>query len=61
VTELNGGGSPVAQEQDFAHARVHAALGALEGLDQAPLADHAPRYEALHDELQAVLAEIDGA
>jgi hypothetical protein len=44
-----------------AEERVDAGLGALDGLAARPLAEHAPVYEALHEELQAVLAEIDGA
>ena len=44
-----------------AEARVHDGLTELGGLSGRPLAEHAPVYEALHDELQTVLAEIDGA
>lgn len=44
-----------------AEARVAASLSGLAQLDAQPLAQHAPVYEALHDELQAVLGEIDGA
>jgi hypothetical protein len=44
-----------------AESRVHAGLDALDGLSSRPLAEHAPVYAALHEELQSVLAEIDGA
>jgi type III secretory pathway lipoprotein EscJ len=44
-----------------ADSRVQAGLDALDGLHSQPLAEHAPVYEALHEELQSVLAEIDGA
>ncbi len=36
-------------------------MAALVSLDERPLAEHADDYQRLHAELQAVLAEIDGA
>jgi hypothetical protein len=52
-------GTPPARES--AEARVGRALHELDHLGHRPLAEHAPEYERLHDELQAVLSEIDGA
>ena len=46
---------------DSAEARVGAGLSALERLDDRPVTEHAPVYEGLHQDLQDVLAEIDGA
>jgi hypothetical protein len=44
-----------------AESRIGDGMAALDSLDSRPLAEHAPVYEALHEDLQAVLAEIDGA
>jgi hypothetical protein len=44
-----------------AESRIQAGLDALDGLSSQPLAEHAPVYASLHEELQSVLAEIDGA
>ena len=41
--------------------RIATALAGLDTLDTRPLGEHVPVYDRLHDELQAVLAEIDGA
>ena len=50
-----------AADAGSAEARVQGGLTALDGLNSRPLAEHAPAYDALHEDLQAVLAEIDGA
>lgn len=44
-----------------AEVRIRDALSEVDGLDSRPLSEHAPVYDALHEELQVVLAEIDGA
>lgn len=46
---------------DTAEFRLRAALAELDQLAVRPLAEHAPVYETLHDDLQAVLGEIDSA
>lgn len=46
---------------DGAEVRVAAGLRRLDSLDALPLPEHGPVYEGLHDQLQAVLAEIDSA
>jgi hypothetical protein len=51
----------VVTESGSAQTRIDAARGALDSLPARPLAEHAGVYEGLHEELQAVLAEIDGA
>ena len=55
------GRAAVMTEAGPAQTRIDAARGALDSLPARPLADHAEVYEGLHEELQAVLAEIDGA
>ncbi len=51
----------VAAQAGSAPTRIDAARSALDSLPARPLAEHAVVYEGLHEELQAVLAEIDGA
>jgi hypothetical protein len=40
--------------------RVRRLVAGLEGIDQLPLAEHAPRYAYVHAQLQGALTEIDG-
>ena len=40
--------------------RVRRQAGALDGLADLPLSEHARRYDEVHAELQAALTEIDG-
>ncbi len=40
---------------------IDIALGRLDGLQGRPLAEHADAYDALHDALRNVLAELDDA
>jgi hypothetical protein len=40
--------------------RVGRLVAGLEGIDQLPLAEHAPRYADVHAQLQGALTEIDG-
>jgi hypothetical protein len=56
-----GPATPSSSAVDDAEARLQARLAELGGLDGRALALHAELYEVLHTELQAVLAEIDGA
>jgi hypothetical protein len=42
-------------------SRIQGGLDALDDLGSRPLAEHALVYEGLHEQLQSVLAEIDGA
>ena len=44
-----------------AEEQLRARLRELDSLDARPLSEHPPEYEALHDHLQAVLADIEGA
>ena len=40
--------------------RVRGLVAGLEGIEQLPLAEHAPRYADVHAQLQGALIEIDG-
>lgn len=57
---------PLADEVDEAiesvpvEQRVHEQVAALEGIEGAPVAEHAQRYDEVHAALQAALVEIDG-
>lgn len=59
VTSSDTGPAPV--DGRPAEEQLRARLRELDGLDARPLEAHAPAYEALHDHLQAVLADIEGA
>lgn len=50
--------NPQAAQERGVYA-VDAALAGLDDLDALPVADHATRFAALHDELTAALAGID--
>lgn len=50
---------PGSPEQSTGDERVDAALAGLGDLDNAPAAEHAAVIEAAHDELRAVLADLD--
>jgi hypothetical protein len=39
--------------------RISTATAALDGIEQLPLAEAAARFEALHGEVQAALADLD--
>jgi hypothetical protein len=40
-------------------ARLQATAATVNDLDGLPVAEHAERYEAVHDQLQAALRDID--
>ena len=52
---------PVEVPSDSSVDRIDQRLADLDSLDGVPLAEHADALSALHDELRAALAEIDGA
>lgn len=51
---------PRAAAPGAGRAEVDAAVAALAGLDELPVADHVARFTALHEALTAALAAVDG-
>lgn len=49
---------PVAADVE---TRLRSGLAALDPISSAPLREHGAAYERLHDDLTAVLADIDSA
>lgn len=58
-----GSNEPVGNREPAGHGgaveRLRASAATLDDLDERPVADHAARYEAVHDELQTALRDID--
>lgn len=57
VVEPTGTGAGAGSAED----RIGTGLADLDQLAARPLGEHAAAYDSLHDELQAVLSEIDSA